>query len=554
MGTCQSQPERRRSRYSFDVDGGDIPLAKGGSRHQFQPIKSTSGVGRKSSVYDLQLISPSERTAATDALSPASIYSPTFTNVSPIKKENHFDFEIVEDENDQPLSYEKFDAFPSHHDANSFIDPEFTEIGIETGIGIEKDESFNFRDIPVLNSADLIHSLTKEYDFDERRQDEEDEIDFEYNFTDENFATLMAESDREAIVDYSSSKIENGFSDSFERDQVKASFEAPPLLAPPDDIPITLQPSSTYTAVDPAIYATFNKMQKEVSERKKHDKQRRREAKIKDRRKDLQGYRALWGEYSQIQKRITEERNNDFDSTSPTTTKGSKVSLANTSTWYVDFNALETGNYMTEVGAVDNSDTSDDDNHEKDETKLPFLLESSTFYSRHDDFGMEELWQRNIPRSNESVSKANGSLNSNMDAPESTTALQKDNESGSNENDERNSIPDAMDFESGSRSFVSDLDNGSNSSISSDIDRAFDTNDYGVLRRYNRKSIASTIPTEDQIVNQKSDENAQKDDRTRSSFTKHVVPSVSIETGLIRWRELTTKEKRVQATREMRIF
>ncbi len=552
MGTCQSHSERRRSRHPFDADGGDIPLAKGGSRHNFPSIKSTPGGGRKSSAYDLQLISPSERTAATDALSPTSISSPTFTTISPIKKENFFDFEVKADEDDQSSSYQELDGCHSHLDANSFIDPEFTEIGIETGIGIEKEENFNDQDIPVLSSADLIHSLTKEYDFQERRQDENDDIGFGENLTDKNFATLMAESHREAIVDYSSSKIENGVSNnSFERHDWKADFDSPPLLAPPDDIPIALQHSSTYTAVDPAIYATFNKVQKEVTEREKHDKQRRREEKIKDRRRDIQGYRELWGEYSEIQKRITKELNGDIESTSPIT-GGSKVSLADTSTWYVDFNALAYANYLDETEAVDDSDATDNDDHEKDETKLPFLLESSAFYSRHDGFGLEELWQRNIPRANESVDIAIASSSSQSDAPESTTASRRDDESDSNENDERNNIPDKMDFDLATRSFVSELGNGSNSSIASDIDRAVDSNDYGVLRRYSRKSIVSTIPTDE-----KSDEDAQEEDGTRSSFTRHVVPSVSIEnaeTGLIRWRESPVKEKRVQETREMRIF
>lgn len=556
MGTSQSQPERRRRYHPFDVDGDDIPLTKGREIHRpLQTIKSTPGGGIKSSAYDLALISPSERTAVTDALSPTSMYSPTFTNISPIKKEKNFDFEVQVDEDDQFISDQGLDAFCSRLDMNSFCDPEFTEIGIETGIGIEKEESCTEEDVQVLTPDELVHSLTKEYDLEERNPVANDNIE-------ERFATFptqglrgspirsMAQSNRNAIEDYGSY-------------QMKASFDSPPLLAPPDDVAVALQRSSTYTAVDPTVFATFNKMKKDEGERKKQEKLRRREEKIKDRRRDLQGYRDLWGKYSEIQKKLIETRNETVESTS-SNWEGSKISLADATTWFVDFNALAASNYLNPTEADDDSESVEDngvddhDVHEKNETELRFLLTSSAFYSRQDEFGLEELWRRNIAGTNESVSKAIevSSSSSHLNNFESTTAFRRDDKRELNENDGSNNIPD--DFDLGTRSIVSDLDTVSNASVTSDIDRTFDNNDYGVLRRYSRKSVESTIPADGQMMaNEKSEESAQKEKRTTPSFSRYVVPSVSIvdaETGLIRWRQSPKKDRRRPETREMRIF
>ena len=559
MGTSQSQPERRRSYHPFDVEGDDIPLTKGREIHRpLQSVKSTPGGGIKSSAYDLALISPSERTAVTDALSPASMYSPTFTNISPIKKEKNFDFEVQVDEDDQFTSDQGLDDFCSRLGTNSFCDPEFTEIGIETGMGIEKEESCTEEDVQVLAPDELIHSLTREYDFEERNPVAIADTDFGENLNEERFATFptqrlrkspirsIAQSNRNAMEDYGSY-------------QMKASFDSPPLLAPPDDVAVALQPSSTYTAVDPTVFATFNKMKKDEGERKKQEKLRRREEKIKDRRRDLQGYRELWGKYSEIQKQVIEKRNEKVESTS-SNWEGSKISLADATTWFVDFNALAASNYLDPTEAVDDSESvegngvDDHDDNEKSETKLPFLLESSALYSRQDEFGLEELWQRNIAGANESVSKA-------IDASSSSSShlnnfVRRDAESDLNENDESNNIPD--DFDLGTRSIVSDLDTASNSSMASDIDRTFDNNDYGVLRRYSRKSVVSTIPANGQkMANKNSEENSQKEKRTSSSSSRYVVPSVSIvdaETGLIRWRQSPKKDRRRPETREMRIF
>ena len=580
MGLCQSHTARRKGGDHFYLDGGAIPFANRNHRDA-KAVKSTPSGGKTSSAYDLVLISPSERTDVTDVISPTSMYSPTLINISPIKKESHFDFVMEVNENGNFQSHEGLEDLRSRIVMDSDPDHECA------GIGVEKRESFNDEDCQGLDShgfTDL--STTREDEFAERDQSIQDGINGQYKLphliTTKNVETTylentdnysrhlsiapitnkrligkLTQSNREANEEFISSKLENAFLDRFESYKMNSKLDSPPLLAPPDDIPIATHPSNTYTAVNPAIVATFNKMKTHVKELQKQEKQRRQEEKIKDRRQDIEGYKELWGEYNKIQKRVVKQHSKNVESTSPNK-EGEKISLTDSNTWFVDFSALKSENYFNSTGSVNGRETTDND-RQKNQTNLPFLIESSAFYSKQNAFGQEGLRKvttlcANMPASDMTYA----SSFSQFESCASTTAFRNDHQSNSSESDKNNNIPVTMDFDLGTRSVVSELENRSNSSMASEIDRAFDNDDYGVLRRYSRKLVESTVPTHTENFNNAQLSNQDSNDvnglllapksleknGTTPSFSnylaKNCLPSVSIEnaeTGLIRWRE-----------------
>ena len=100
MGLCQSKGADQF------VDGSAVHFAKDRTNRNMQSSKSTPSGGKASYAYDLALISPSERTEVTNAISPTSMFSPDIANISPIKKESHFDFVIEIDESEKKSSHD----------------------------------------------------------------------------------------------------------------------------------------------------------------------------------------------------------------------------------------------------------------------------------------------------------------------------------------------------------------------------------------------------------------------------------------------------------------
>jgi len=569
MGSCQSHPARRKGRGVY-ADAKAVPLAKGHTYRNIHSIKSTPRGGKGSYAYDLALISPSERTGATDAISPTSMFSPDIANISPIKKESHFDFVIEVDEN------ENFTPRDGFEDLCSRIvkEPPFPEV--------EAKETFNDEDHHGLNDNDFMTLLTaKEAEFREWEQNEENGMygrysppdsarkalinnrEFESNPSPEvspsalqGMMKNLAQTNREVHQHYALSKPENTAFDHFGSYQVSSKFEPPTLLAPPKDVNVVAEPSNTYTAVNPGIVATFNKMKTHVDEVQQKEKQHRKEEKIKDRRRDIEGYNELWGEYSKIQKRVINENSNIVESPSPNK-ENEKVSLTDKTTWFVDFSALNTEqNQSDEARPVDGQAIVDKE-VTKNQTNLPFLIESSAFYARQNTFGQEYYEQRKeVLGKQEANEKEFPSLTSPIDIRDSPSASQNHFDSDTSQNDEKTNISVSMDLDLGTRSIVSDLGNGSNSSQTSESFRAFDNDDYGVLRRYTRRSIESTVPSHTENFNAHFGKQNPEDSipvvlepkslkqKKSSSFSKYLakncLPSVYIddaETGLIRWRE-----------------
>lgn len=563
MGSCQSHSARRKERDLYMVDTKAVPLAKSQTNRNVHSIKSTPRGGKASYAYDLALISPSERTGATDAISPTSMFSPDIANISPIKKENHFDFELVVDENENFSPKDGLEELCSR-----IVKDTFPEVETEDNHG--------------LDTNDFMTLLTaKEAEFREWEQNDENAIygpysppnstrkalinnrDFESNPSPnvspnalQGMMENLTQTNPEVHENYALSKLNNDVFERFGSYQVSSKFDPPTLLAPPKDVNVVAEPSNTYTAVNPSILATFNKMKTHVDEMQQKEKQRRKEEKIMDRRRDIEGYKELWGEYNKIQKRVINENSNTFESPSPMK-ENEKVSLTDATTWFVDFSALNSAeNHSDEARPVDCQEIVEKQGT-KNQTNLPFLIESSAFYSRQDTFGQEYYDQRKELVGKQKVGgKAFPSPPGPFDIRDSPPSSQNHHDSDTSENGEKKNMSVSMDLDLGTRSIVSDLGNGSNSSIASESFRAFDNDDYGVLRRYTRRSIESTVPTHTENFNAHFDKQNSNDpipfvlnskslkQNKSSSFSKHMekncLPSVYIddaETGLIRWRE-----------------
>jgi hypothetical protein len=600
MGVCQSRSERG---YRFHIDIGALPAAKDRNYPLAQSIKkSTPGGGGNSYTsfaYDLALVSPSEKTDVTDALSPTSMYSPPLSDI-PNKKKNHFVFVVdVDDENDSLPSDEEFgDLRPNKIVGGTFPEPERRENRNE------KKDSVNDEDNNDLNKHHFFELLTtREEEFIRHDQMMQNEFHDRWNlsspmgklFVDANYCNTMdnhsrgpnippntnqiletpiqsmIQSSRGADVKDVSSDTKSGNCDHFRSHQLNSKPDPPPLLAPPKDVTLVTCPSNTETSIKPAIIAAFNKIKTQVKQAHKQEKQRRQEEKIQDRRRDIEGYKELWGEYNEIKERVIKQREKNAES--PSLKKGEKkISLNDLTTWYVDFSALNSMNHLDHKVAVDYLETADNKDR-KNQTSLPLLIES-TFDSTNNIFQQEEFQQRKTPGAHSTGSNASSPRHSGI--RESTAPPQNDHDGDTSENGRNiDTLPSAtMDLDSENRSIISELDNGSNSSMTLDTGKAFDNDDYGVLHRYSRKSIESTVPTHTEDFNAQlgnmglhnhdantflsATKSRNENSATPSSFStylaKNCLPSVFIdnaETGLIRWRESPEKDTEIEEARKI---
>lgn len=571
MGVCHSR---------FYVGSDALAAAKDRTHPLAQSIKKSTPSGGENSctslAYDLALVSPSEKTDVTDALSPTSMdSSPVSDILLPNTKENYFDFDFVVDDDDENDSFISDEAivggtFPEperrenrkgkkytrvndedNHDSNEH---HFAEefIGHDQMIQNEFDDGWNLSSPMVKTLVDTNYSNTT----DNHSRSPNIPPNTNQRMTEKSIQSMI-QSNREADdKDFSSGTKSDNCYPNPRSYQLKSSPDPPPLLAPPKDVTLVTCPSNSETSIKPSIMASFNKIKTQVKQAHKQEKHRRQEEKIQDRRRDIKGYKGLWGEFNEIKERVIKQREKNTEYSSPN--KGEKtVSLNDLTTWYVDFSSLDSMNHFDDKVAADDLETADNED-QKNQTRLPLLIESTKTSGAHS-----------------AGSNASPSTYSNI--RESAAPLQNDHDGDTSENGRNidNVQPSTtMDLDSESRSIVSDLDNGSNSSMTSDAGKAYDNDDYGVLHRYSRKSMESTVPSHTDDFNalpgnmglHNQDSNAfllatksrNENSATPSSFStylaKNCLPSVFIDnaqTGQIRWRQSPKKDTEVEEARKI---
>jgi hypothetical protein len=591
MGVCQSR-SGRGSR--FHVRSDALAAAKDRTHPLAQSIKKSTSSGGKHSctsfAYDLALVSPSEKTDATDTLSPTSMDSPPVSDillVLPNTKENNFDFDFVvddDDENDTFVSNDnnEFGDFRPH----TIVGGTFPEPGRRENRKGRKYTRVNDED----NNDSNEHHFAEEFiGHDPMIENEFDDglslsgpmvktlVDTNYCDTENNHSrspsippntnqilteksiqsTIQSNKEEADDMDFSSDTKSDNLFPNPRSYQLKSTPDPPPLLAPPKDVTLVTCPSNTETAIKPSIMASFNKIETQVKLAHKEEKHRRQEEKIQDRRRDIKGYKELWGEFNKIKERVIKQRETDTEYSSPN--KGEKIiPLNDLTTWYVDFSPLNSMHHFDNKVAADDLQTADNED-QKNQTSLPLLIESTKTSGTHS------------AGSNASPVPTHSAIR------ESIAPLQNDHDGDTSENGRNidNVLPSAtMDLNSENRSTVSDLDNGSNSSMTSDTGKAFDNDDYGVLHRYSRKSMESTVPSHTDdfdaqpgnmgLHNQDANtllfakKSRNEHSATPLSFStylaKNCLPSVFIdnaETGQIRWRESPKKDTEVEEARKI---
>jgi hypothetical protein len=111
-----------------------------------------------------------------------------------------------------------------------------------------------------------------------------------------------------------------------------------PLLAPPKDVVVTLDPPSVSSgsSVNPQTLARFNKLKTQARLAAKLERQRKQKEKAQDRRLDIEGYKNLWEEYSGIQTKVSDQHDHDDQPELDMSCRGSKsISLHDSATWFV---------------------------------------------------------------------------------------------------------------------------------------------------------------------------------------------------------------------------
>jgi len=512
MGTCLSQPEWENDCDYDRIKNVAAHVFNKQNHQHYGRINSTPNGGRKKSssvAYDLALISPSEKTAVTDVLSPLSNFPS-----SPPETTSPFTFVINNStENEE---------FPSDEECEEPHSP--MKSNIETVVSEENDNSReNYSDSNNDEDCDqIIHN----------------DVHDRYNLQNSSSTNVVDEHrfDRKEMSDAVISECKSGSYDSIKCYQLNSKPDPPPLLAPPKDTKIVPQISNSDTTVKPVTIASFNKIKTELERAHQQEKQRRQEEKIIDRRRDIEGYKELWEDYNEIKKVIkTQERAMELQQ------KGlNGISLSNLRTWSVDFSQLSS----TKPIIYDHKTTKD---------VLP-LSTKSTIDPQIRPFQQQKGSQQ----------QQKGSQQQHLDAHSNSVnlgdmiPLNDSDESIMNSRDtcdydkiemnreEKSSFKGDLDLED--LSIISDLDNGSTLSCNG---IAFDNNDYGVLRRYRKKSIESTVPThfdsfnEDMNVSSSTPKTLNENCKNTSfqlSLSKNCLPSVYIEnaeTGQIRWREIS---------------
>eukprot|EP00536_Pseudo-nitzschia_multiseries_P000350 jgi/Psemu1/178643/e_gw1.5.42.1 len=535
MGTCQSNLERKSGNgdtgsNAFDGVGS---MGRDPSHRRCQSIKSTPGGKNNSDVhnfaYDLELVSPSEKTDLTEALSPTSVISPTpFLR----RKEEAGDSRLVGGNED--------DGFPSDEECEevSFMDNSNKEIcGENNGICDDRNDGSN------------------DYHLNGLSKTTEEEENNEQTMTTRNHRIMRHPNVNEQETETETeTETSSGACDHLKTFHV-CKPDVPPLLAPPKDVTVVVDTPNNDTSVNPATIAIFNKMKLQATNINKLKKQRRYEEKIEDRRRDIRGYNQLWGEYNEIQERVMKQRESDAKSSTPKS-DGNTVHLKDSTSWLVDFYTLNSMNPLDNQGLQSDLRKIYEDD-QKGQASLSLLTES-TSCPRKNKLHSHVPQQKNaITESFMKHAKDYADISSNIEWKRSQK--HRDN----HEHNKNKSI--IVDLNG---SIISDLDNGSITSLISDNERGIDNDDYGVLRRYSRKSVESSVPTfshskvfyaqfgefgDDNLADNQaffSAETPRKTNSKSNSFPKYLeencLPSVSIEsaeTGTIRWRKFPKSEK-----------
>ena len=120
----------------------------------------------------------------------------------------------------------------------------------------------------------------------------------------------------------------------------KSIIHHPSLVAPPRGASDRLN-TMTRTSVNPHTVASFNKLKIQVQLARRADKHRRRKAKLEDRLVDVQGYRDLWDNYEEIENQVCKSAQGDAQHTPRSFQEN--LNLKKPNSWYFDFQSLDEG-------------------------------------------------------------------------------------------------------------------------------------------------------------------------------------------------------------------
>lgn len=160
-----------------------------------------------------------------------------------------------------------------------------------------------------------------------------------------------------------------------------------PLVAPPKDAVVAFDSNASpvKTSVNPQAIASFNKLKIQADLAAKAEEQRKRKEKVQDRRIDIGGYKDLWNSYQNIQEQMQDTKLDAF--------KGGRsdgLLLNNPSTWFIDFGA------MSALTHLDDQDEADDDYHNNYDNNYGKVQNQSSFscLSQAEQNSQKQLYQR----------------------------------------------------------------------------------------------------------------------------------------------------------------
>ena len=311
----------------------------------------------------------------------------------------------------------------------------------------------------------------------------------------------------------------------------------PPLLAPPKNAKFS-SPVPYSSTVNPLTISTFNKIKTQAQQAHSLQKQHRQEEKIKDRRKDIAGYRELWGEFSEIKEQVHQQQKEVAIKSQNVGREN--VSLNDSTTWYVDFSALNSMNQFDHQ-EIEDKNVLDNEDDQKSQSSLSLLSEPALRAQKN--LYQQKTAQRLKTMSAYSIDNKKGDT---ITAPRCNFG---DNDIDANENDD-DEQDDKSILMNDNSSVISDLDNGS----VVDVDN---NDDYGVgiLNRYSCKSIESSV-AEFQLHHQALEDidallSAATPRKANCATPSIFLPSVSIENSEIRWRKFPKADKKIRVARKI---
>jgi hypothetical protein len=521
MGVCHSQLERQSSNVGVSADG-DVYAVKKSQNHHLHHLPSRSTPSRSSTfgglkvAYDLALISPSDKTDVTQMISPSSqIASPFF---SPQGKKL-----VVGDEDDGFPSDEEFDDQNYIEDIQlTFDEPSTTKKNNDDDDDDDDDDKYRFEDHYHFNGCFLKTEEKPTYSSEEIRNDREDMVDRVQ------FRQLCTPPDHTGTDN-----------DNHLRSYPMASKpDHPPLLAPPKNATFS-SPVPYSSTINPLTISTFNKIKTQAQQAHSLQKQHRQEEKIKDRRKDISGYKELWGEFSEIKEQVHQQQQEEVVVKSPSVGR-ENVSLNDSTTWYVDFSVLNSTDHFDHQEIEDKNDL-DNEYDQKSQASLSLLSEPALYAQKN--LYQQKTAQRLKTMSAYSIDSKKGDT---ITVPSSYFG---DNDTDANENDD-DKQDDKSILMNDNSSVISDLDNGSVVDVDNNDDYG-----VGVLNRYSCKSIESSVAVFQLHHQALEDTNAfltAATPRKANCATPSIfLPSVSIENSEIRWRKFPQADKKVRVARKI---